>query len=177
MKNLFILAIPFILLFYSCNNKTKDNKIDDFQVSINQKTDYKFIEAPRWVDDSENIFTKENKDKINKLSSYLFEKHQFMFLIHTLSEYKPFDSFNDYIFALDEAWADPSNKYVIIVLSHSKMELRIINGLETEKLISSSFSENIINTVLIPKFRDGLYAEGIILALNEYDKYLDQIQN
>lgn len=174
MKSLKYIVIAVVVTFFSCknsNNKSEQGFIVESDVMLQSN----FPDAPRWIEDSEKLFQIDKYQKINDLCAELFEKYNILFMVHTVNEYKPFLSFNEYIIALDESWADPSNNYVIIVISDAEMELRIINGTKTEEIVPSDFVENLINKLIIPHFRDGLYAEGVIAALSEYDILLSKI--
>jgi len=174
MKSIKYIVLAVVVVLFSCKNSNKENE-SGFIIESDMMLQPDFPDSPRWIDDSEKLFAIDKYKEINELCVELFEKFNIMFMVHTVSEYKPFLSFNEYILALDEAWADPSNNYVIIVVSDAEMELRIINGTKTEEIVPSDFVENLINKVIIPKFRDGLYAEGVISALSEYNLLLSKI--
>lgn len=174
MKTLKYLVVAIVVLLFSCKNSNNKSS-SGFVIESESVLQPNFPDAPRWIDDSEKLFQSDNYNKINSLCADLFEKYNILFMVHTVKEYKPFLSFNEYILALDESWADPSNNYVIIVISDAEMELRIINGTKTEEIVPSDFVENLINKLIIPHFRDGLYAEGVIAALTEYEILLSKI--
>lgn len=169
IKNIQLLVL--LIIFISCNN---NKEAVDFGVNENEGVSAvpTLPDAPRWIEDSEDIFTKEQEDTLNLLCEEIFSLTKHIPMIHTVLSVEPYSSLNEYTSAIDKSWADGSNKYFIFIISDKLMEIRIIQGEVTEQIIPAEITNSILEKDVFPEFGKGNYYKGIIYALIKYKEIL-----
>lgn len=83
------------------------------------------------------------------------------------------ENFDKYALDLSNYWkigTKEKNNGLTIVLSPKLRKIRISTGLGTEKVLTDEICENIVQTVIIPEFKDGNYFEGLDKATDEFIK-------
>lgn len=167
-----LLIICLSLLIVSCKNTSKEEKEDFMDTGGEEILMPDFPDAPRWVDDSEQILTKAEKDSMNKLCETIFSETGHFPMVHTTGSFEPYNSLNDYTGAIDQVWADKSQKYLIIIVSGKLEEVRFIHGEKTEPLLHPGFVDDLMQNEMFPEFRTGNFAGGIIRTLRRYNTAL-----
>jgi uncharacterized protein len=166
-KNILFLVI--LIIFLSCNN----NKTTDFPIEANEVISLPNIpDAPRWIDDGEDILTKEQEDTLNLLCGEIFDLTKHIPMINTVLSVEPYSSLNEYTSAVDNAWKDESQRYFIFIISDKLMEIRIIQGEITEQIIPAEVTNSILDKNVYPEFIKGNYYVGIANALKVYKEIL-----
>jgi len=173
MKKLIFILIAAIAISCNSNNKIKEQEAD-FLGEENHSLMSQLPEAPRWILDNENIFNADELNQLQSIADSMFSTTGNMCMIQTIETYKPFNSLNEYAQAIDANWHDDSQKYIIIILSTSLVEVRIINGDMLEKAIPNSFTDYVIQQVMIPEFSNNNYFEGIKKTINLYIETLSK---
>lgn len=85
-------------------------------------------------------------------------------MIVTVKNIKPYNDITDFTTDLGNFWGvgkPEKNNGLIILMDMSNRNIRISTGLETEKILSESFLQKIINEIMIPEFREENYYKGI----------------
>ncbi len=83
------------------------------------------------------------------------------------------ENFDKYALDLSNYWkigTKEKNNGLTIVLSPKLRKIRISTGLGTEKVLTDEICENIVQTVIIPEFKDENYFEGLDKATDEFIK-------
>ena len=147
IKNIQLLVL--LIIFISCNN---NKEAVDFGVNENEGVSAvpTLPDAPRWIEDSEDIFTKEQEDTLDLLCEEIFSLTKHIPMIHTVL----------------------SEKYFIFIISDKLMEIRIVQGEITEKIISAETTNSILEKNVFPEFTNGNYYGGLMYALIKYKEIL-----
>jgi uncharacterized protein len=171
----FLCLASLLILICSCQSNHRKTESDFMTEGATQAFPDQFPEAPRWVDDSENIFSKSEKKSLNDLSNMIFEKTGHIPMIHTTRKIEPYTNLNEYTSAIDKAWADSGGRYFIIIISDQLEEVRFVHGEITESLLPPDFVDKVMQNDLFPEFKTGNYARGVEKALNSYLYILSSI--
>lgn len=163
----------FAILFAACGNRSGQKDNNDFLEGQNGAMVLPVLpDAPRWMNDSENLFNETETDTLNKLCNSIFELTGHMPMIHTVAEIEPYSSLNEYTSAIDALWSDKGQKYFIIIISDALEEVRIIHGEITESKLPGDFTDRIMQMDMFPEFKQNNYFQGIHNALNRYLSFL-----
>ncbi|SRX54578.1 YgcG family protein [Aequorivita sp. CIP111184] len=128
------------------------------------------------VIDSSQIFSiSENYELANKLVKY-GEKTTRQIAVVTVDSISPYDDIQKYGSDLGNYWGvgqkDIDNG-LIIVFSKPLRKVAISTGYGTEKVLTDSICKQIIDSVMIPKFKEDKYYEGIDLGVDALIKIWD----
>lgn len=174
MFRLFSVLVIAIIISASCTDRS-NKAVDSESLLFNPEESeicFGLPDAPRWIDDSENLFSKAERDTINKICEQIFSQTGYMAMIHTVSSFGAYQGLNQYTKALDIAWADAGQKYFIFIISASLEELRIIHGELTENKLHNNFADFVMQKDIFPEFKAGNYSKGILSALYSYREAL-----
>ncbi len=83
------------------------------------------------------------------------------------------ENFDKYALDLSNYWkigTKEKNNGLTIVLSPKLRKIRISTGLGTEKVLTDEICDYILQTVIIPEFKDENYFEGLDKATDEFIK-------
>ena len=69
------------------------------------------------------------------------------------------------------------NNGVLIVLSQANHRVRISTGLGTEKVLTDSYAKKIIDSIMIPEFKNNNYYEGIWQGSKAITTFLERSEN
>ena len=173
MKNIFLISLASLILMSSCSNNKKETENDFISEENGLVVVPQISEAPRWVNDSESLFSIEEIDSLNILWERIYNLSSHIIMIHTIYDTEPYSNINDYTSAIDNAWADASNKYVIFIISDKLMQIRIVHGEVSEQIIPSNITNEILNQFVYPEFRNKKFYRGVCDAITEYEKILN----
>ncbi|AFL81288.1 beta-propeller domain-containing protein, methanol dehydrogenase [Aequorivita sublithincola DSM 14238] len=138
-----------------------------------QNIDYSkvFLENPNSVSvvDSSHIFsTSENFELATKLVQY-GEKTTRQIAVVTVDSISPYNDIQKYATDLGKYWGVGQNNLdngLLIVLSKPLRKVAIATGFGTEKVLTDSICKQIIDSVMIPKFKTGDYYEGVNMGVD-----------
>ena len=139
--------------------------------------DKQFPEPFGFVTDMEDLFTEEEE---NTLESFI-EEYEFRtaneIAILTIKDIRPYNNMMIYATDLASHWGVGKNDKdngLFIAISDSLGRTAIATGTGTEKYISDEYCEIIIDSVMIPNFKNKEYYEGVeralILLTEEWDE-------
>ncbi|MFL5730091.1 MAG: TPM domain-containing protein [Cytophagaceae bacterium] len=159
MKHFFI---PIVALSFLC-----------FQSSTQKEN------AP-FVFDNEELLSKEQEDKFNRLFLAHKKKTGNEIAIHTTASIGNKKDFFSY--CLDYANEHGIGKAgrdngVLIVVSRNLRQVRINTGYGTEKVLKDKIAQKIIDSLMVPQFREQKYYEGIRDGSKEIIRFLELPQN
>ncbi|BAO54649.1 TPM domain-containing protein [Nonlabens marinus] len=146
----------------------KNESISQIENTTKAKTN-KFPEASGFVSDFEGVFTQEQAQKLErKLDEYQLRTGRIIVVV-TVENIAPYNDIKNFAVDLSNEWGigdRDKNDGLSIVLSTTLREVRISTGLGTEKILTDEICQNIINTIMLPEFKNGNYYEGINRGLN-----------
>lgn len=123
-----------------------------------------------WTSDYEKIFTKE---QINELDSIIadFEKQSSneIAIISIDSSWTTIEKFDNLTISIGEFWGvgkKDINNGIVIGISKGLRKIRISNGYGIEEKLTDEETKKIINDIIIPYFKKGMYFEGIKKGLS-----------
>jgi uncharacterized protein len=117
-----------------------------------------------WTSDYEKIFTKE---QINELDSIIadFEKQSSneIAIISIDSSWTTIEKFDNLTISIGEFWGvgkKDINNGIVIGISKGLRKIRISIGYGIEEKLTDEETKKIINDIIIPYFKKGMYFEG-----------------
>jgi uncharacterized protein len=156
-----------ILIFSSC-----------FQIENQKNTTKKYYHEsaenilPKnlgWVSDYSNIFTQEEKNRLTELLQNYSTNTTNEIAILTIPSIEPYTDIKDYSTDLGNYWGighKEKNNGLLLVLSTNDRELRIATGKGTEKVLTDAYLSSVIDSLIIPKFKEKKFYEGLVLGID-----------
>lgn len=128
------------------------------------------------VIDNEGILTPEQTSMLNRLALAHEEKTTNEIAIVTTPDWGEHE--NILLYAVDignrlGVGKEGKDNGVIIVFSKAMRETRINTGYGTEKVLTDEIAKKIIDSLMIPKFREELYYEGIYTGTKAVIDFLE----
>ncbi len=155
-KHLFLLCFPILfILFTSCN---LFSQVDVFPKPIG------------YVNDFENVFTKEENNELELLISDFEVKTSNEIAIVSIDSIGNYDDFDKFALDLSKKWGvGKKNKDngLTIVFSKKLRRIRINTGIQTEKILTNEICKKIIDEKIIPEFKKDNYFVGVKNSLLE----------
>lgn len=172
MKYSKILVISFLALtVFSCKNVTNAQVQEQSIVEKNAEIKLKGFPIPiGYVNDFEHVFTEnEIKELENKIVQFgnLTSNEIAIISIDSIGLYTDFDN---YALDISKAWGvgkKEKNNGLTIVISTKLKKISIKTGLGTEKILSDGICKNVIDSFMVPEFKNGNYFKGVNNGLNE----------
>ena len=160
-----------LLIIISC----KTAKVETDSVSQNtEQTESQYPKQIGFVNDFENIFTKEQKTQLTEFLTYYQNTSYREIAVITLDSVPKNMEFDQYAIKLSDNWKVGKNNGgngLTIVLSKTLKAVRISTTDKTKLLyLSDQFCKKVINENMIPEFKKGNYYDGVLLGLNELIK-------
>ena len=89
--------------------------------------------------------------------------------ILTTDSIAPFKDISSYSSAVGNLWGvgkkDKNNGLVIVLRKHQR-EIQLTTGYSTEKILTDSICQDIIDNTMVPQFKEGQYYQGFSNALD-----------
>jgi len=148
--------------YYLIPHKTK------WDVGEFTSTTYKFqldIMPVGWVNDFEFILSKQEEIKLNLiLHKYESETSNELSIITIDKSWVDGDNFNSLILDIHNKWGvgkKGKNNGILIGVCTGLRKIRINNGYGIEPILSNEETKKIIDEIILPKFKEGKYYEGL----------------
>jgi uncharacterized protein len=155
-----LMSICFVL--FSCSNTYSQKDTQRVETIIAGTRHH--LEYIGWTNDYEHIFTREQVLTLDSIIGDFHKQTNIEIAIVTLdSSYVTGVDFDDYITSLGNQWGvgkKVKNNGVIIGISAGLKKITIRNGFGIEQKLSDSETKNIIDKMMIPKFREADYYRG-----------------
>jgi uncharacterized protein len=134
----------------------------------------------KFVYDNESILTLDQSKQFDSLFRGHEKRTTNEIVLVTTSNYGKFD--NQLLFSVDFGRKYGIGKKdldngVVIVFSKAKREIRISTGYGTENILKDELAKKIIDSLMLPKFKDSLYFEGLRDGSIAIVKFLDKPEN
>ena len=155
---LLILIFIFSALINQCTSKNVQQRIYDYEV----------------------IFTAQQIHNLDSLYQDHEKKTTNQFALITTPNYGQDTSIESYalhIFNRLGIGRKDINNGVLIVLSKSNRQVRISTGFGTEKVLTNLYAQGIIDSIMIPEFKNDRYYEGILRGSKAIISFLERPEN
>ncbi len=124
----------------------------------------KMPEPEGWVNDFENIYTIDQKQKLDSLITDIELRTSIELVVVTIPVYATVEErFDELTLHIAKTWGvgkKVKNNGVLIGISVGYRRLRIQTGLGIETVLTNEITQNIIDQVFVPAFKGGNYYEG-----------------
>ncbi len=133
-----------------------------------------------FVYDNEHILTKEQSSQFEKLFSDHEKKTTNEIVLVTTPSYDPDTSIESYSlrFLREHGVGKPKiNNGLVIVFSQVYRKVRIETGYGTENVLKDEMAKKIIDSLMIPRFKDGNFFEGLLGGSNAIVNFLSGPEN
>ena len=153
--------------FYSCKTANVETQTEKPKSEISAS---EFPKQTGFVNDFENIFTKEQKVQLTKFLTYYEETSFREIAVITLDSIPENVEFEQYAIRMSDNWNVGKNNDgngLSVVLSKSLRKIRISTTEKTRYYLTDEFCKKVIDENMIPEFKNGNYYDGLLLGLNE----------
>lgn len=131
----------------------------------------KMPEPEGWVNDFENIFTIDQKQRLDSLITDIELRTSIELAVVTIPVYATEEGrFDDLTLHIAKTWGvgkKYKNNGVLIGISAGYRRLRIQTGLGIETVLTNEITQNIIDQVFVPAFKGGDYFNGTFEGIKE----------
>ena len=133
-----------------------------------------------FVYDNERILTKEQSNLFEKLFSDHEKKTTNEIVLVTTPNYHPDTSIESYSlrFLREHGIGKQKiNNGLVIVFSQAYRRVRIETGYGTENVLKDGIAKKIIDSLMIPEFKNGKFYEGLLNGSKAIVKFLEKPEN
>jgi uncharacterized membrane protein YgcG len=123
--------------------------------------------------DMDSVFSLEQKKKIINLCTDIRNKNGVEILVFTIDDLYPFNNIEDFSVHKQQEWnylSISAKGRLLITFGKRSRKVRISTTQVSEQYFPDTKCKSIIDDIIIPKFKEGKYFDGIIDALNEIKK-------
>jgi uncharacterized protein len=147
---------------------------------LNSCSSHKFNKLPSFVFDNEKILNESQIKELNDLYKNHEKKTSNEIVLVTTENYG--EEKNILMFTVQfgnklQIGKKDKNNGVVIGLSKKQREIRISTGYGTEKILKDEILQKIIDSLMIPRFKEGKYYEGIYSGSKEIVDFLEKPEN
>lgn len=150
-----------IIITVSCACSQRSIGTDAAHSSTENST---FPEPIGYVNDFEDILTEQEEQELTRMIKAHEDRTTDQIAVVTLTSIKPYDTMEAYSLDLANYWGvgqKGKDNGILIALSKEQREIRIQNGPGIEKRLTDAETQAIIEDVIIPRFKDDDYYEGL----------------
>ena len=163
-----LIGVP-LAAYHSCQAWSEVEKSAS-ELTLETDSKLKFQKSIGYVNDFENVFTSEQKIKLDKrIAAYELETTNEIAIV-TIDSINPYENINDFATDLSNEWGigkREKDNGLLILFSKSLQEIQISTGLGTEKTLTDEICKNVIDKTIIPEFKNGDYYNGMEKGLSE----------
>ncbi len=116
------------------------------------------------VVDAAELLSPEQEAQLTQLSSEIEAASTRQFVVATVPDLQGYD-IADYGYQLGRAWGigqKDANNGILLIVAPNERKVRIEVGYGLEPIMTDALSSQIVNDTILPKFRDGDMAGGIV---------------
>ncbi|MDX6748058.1 TPM domain-containing protein [Polaribacter sp. PL03] len=167
-----ILILFLTLNLLSCKSSAQETETKKVKTELDLSTikKSKFPRAIGYVNDFENIFTINQRIKLDKtIGTYEIESTNEIAIV-TIESIKPYENIKAYASELSNDWGigkAEKNNGLLILFSKSLGKIQISTGTGTEKILTDKICKKVIDQIIIPEFKKGDFHSGIKKGLEE----------
>lgn len=156
-----------LLLFTACEPETTKKKPKTALRTYSSDIT-KFPDPLGFTSDFESILTTAQVAELDSICKAFRDATTNEIAIVTVDSIHPYKNIRDFSVDLGNYWSvgdNEKNNGLLIVVSKNLREMRIATGYDTEKILTDPILKEIIDTEMIPHFKNGNYFEGIRAGL------------
>lgn len=163
-------SILCILLFI-CQVTFAQTTTTSTKSEKNSELAFKSIYPERigYVNDFEKVFTDYQLTSLELILNDYKRKTSNEIVIVTVPSIEPYNNFDEYSIDLSNYWGvgeKEKDNGLTVIFSKTTRMIRISTGKGTEKILSDSFCQEIIDKIIIPNFKKGHYYNAIHESVN-----------
>ena len=128
-----------------------------------------------FVNDFAGVMNAADKEAVESLAAAIKEKTGAELVLATVNSYTPYGSLDEYSLALAEKWGigeKGKDNGVLFILAMDEREIKIEVGYGLEGAIPDSAAGRILDTVVIPAFRNGDFSGGLLQGYRSIAAYV-----
>jgi S1-C subfamily serine protease len=128
-----------------------------------------------YINDFADVIDEEYEDRINTLIKDLEEKTTAEIAAVTIESLE-LKTIDEYSFELFNKWGigkEDKNNGILLLIALDEMKVRIEVGLGLEDIITSDIAKKIIDDLIIPKFREGDFNQGMYDSVEKLAGYIE----
>jgi len=137
---------------------------------VNKKINFKFPDYVGYVNDFEEIFTKEQIKELEEIIAKHEEVTTNEIAVVSIDSFEPYKTLFDYSLDLSNYWGigkKDVNNGIVIVFGKQIRQIRIQVGYGLENMLKDEEAQKIITNTIIPEFKKGDFYAGIKKGLIE----------
>lgn len=160
----------FLLFVFSCKQIPTKNDI------IQIPKEYRFENQIGYVNDFDDILSLDEENKLEKLFSDYDKTSSNEIGIITVKSIKPFSDINVFGDKILENWRfgkDDKFNGLLFIINKNQRQIAIRFGSGIQKKITNSETQKILNELILPKFKEQKYYEGINLGFEALQQKLN----
>jgi len=167
MKTIKIVVVTLIFLLVSCKSNTntkKDIETSEQEKVISDKEIKFFPTSIGYVNDYSKIFDNKQIIELDSIINNYEKRTTNQITIITIDSIKPYINIHKYTVDLANEWGvgqKDKNNGLTIVISKNLRKVAIATGLGTEKTLTDEICQSTIDSIMIPRFKEDKYYEGI----------------
>lgn len=150
-----------IIILSSCGSVKKPYQESTFSI----KTGFTNFPLPSgYINDFENILTASEEKKLAKLIRAQQARTQDQIVVVTVASIEPFEQLDDYARGLIYYWGvgeKVDRKGILIALGKDLRRVRIENGAGIVKRLTDAETQQIIDEIIIPEFKEEQFFQGL----------------
>lgn len=130
-----------------------------------------FPEPTGYITDTEDIFTEAEEATLTAIIEDFIVTGKGQIAVLTVASIKPYDDFYQYALDLSNHWGvgdKDTDDGLTIVISAALHQIRINTGNGTEKILSDSFCNEVLQNKMIPNFKNMDYYQGVKEGLESF---------
>ncbi|UOU99995.1 TPM domain-containing protein [Chryseobacterium daecheongense] len=142
--------------------------------SLKLNNNYSFFLFTQIVD-FDNTFTYQQYQSLKNKIVEIRKINRIDILILEVDNFYPYKDITEYSFEILNNWDNYSNNQngkMILVFSKDLREIRFSTTYEARKSIPDDFLQKLIDDQIVNNFRQEKFYEGVLVSLEEIDKYL-----
>lgn len=173
MKPTFTLILITLITISSCISHDKGIRPKAY---VNYQAIIEYPKPTGYVSDFEGILSDTEEHYLDSLIAEYHQTTTNQMALVTVKSIVPYEDINDFTIDLGNYWGvgkGGKDNGLVIAVSDNMLQVRISTGYGTEKILSDELIKQIIDTEMIPFFKEDQYFEGIkngILVLEEHWK-------
>ncbi|MES2487160.1 MAG: TPM domain-containing protein [Bacteroidota bacterium] len=130
-----------------------------------------FPEPTGYITDTEDIFTEAEEAMLTAIIEDFIVTGKGQIAVLTVASIKPYEDFYQYALDLSNNWGvghKGKDDGLTIVVSAALRQIRINTGNGTQKILSDSFCNDVLQKKMIPNFKNTDYYQGIKEGLESF---------
>lgn len=135
-----------------------------------------FPQEGSWVNDSEGLFTPEQRNELNSILSDFEKRTNNEIAVITVKSYLPYNNLLELSTDLSNNWGlgrSNDKNSLIILVSKTLGQVRISTSYGTERLLRNEICKRIINNDMLPSYGTGKYffgtKQGVLSLMKEWN--------